>query len=459
LNVTPPPGLTLEPTILPGSTSISDSAGALLPSTTLSTAISAPQTYTQIINNAYLADPFPVQPPSSGPNVSRGDIAAIILSSLGGMATLLSWLFWRKRRASSGFQKKGYTIAWIAPLEMDALAARNMLDHIHKAVKFPAGQGVDFIYTVGDINGHNIVIATFPSGHSAGVGAAASLARDIKAKFPNVLLTLLVGVAGGIPDFSQAPPWDIRRGDVLVAEGEEGGPCVISYGSGTETAQNLVVAKTSAMLFGAVIGQMKGAGEDRWTSFRTHYQKLLTEDCNNKFQDPGQDNDRFLTTPQGLAAGPANPLPMQRRRRPDNERVQVWYGKLASGDDLRENPQQRRQLKERYDIKGFETGAASVMDVFEKVGVIRGVCDYGDGQQTREWQPYAAATAAAYAKAVLCNIDPDTDLNRTEEQGAQPEGGSGKNPGEPATVEIELLPTPKISLKISLRRLFGWLND
>jgi hypothetical protein len=263
LNVTPPPDPTLEPTILPGSTSTYDSAGALLPSTTLSTAISAPQTYTQIINNAYLADPFPVQPPSSGPNVSRGDIAAIILSSLGGMAALSSWWFWRKRRASSGFQKKGYTIAWIAPLEMDALAARNMLDHVHHAVKFPASEGVDFIYTVGDINGHNIVIATFPSGHSTGVDAAASLARDIKAKFPNVLLTLQVGVVGGVPDFSQAPPWDIRRGDVLVAEGEEGGPCVISYISGTWTAQHLVATKTTAMVFGSVISKMKGAGEDQ----------------------------------------------------------------------------------------------------------------------------------------------------------------------------------------------------
>jgi hypothetical protein len=76
---------------------------------------------------------------------------------------------------------------------------------------------------------------------------------------------------------------------------------------------------------------------------------------------------------------------MQRRPRSNDERVQVWYGELASGDDLRENPQRRHQLKERHHIKGFEIGAASVMDVFERVGVIRGICDYGDGQQAKEW--------------------------------------------------------------------------
>lgn len=40
------------------------------------------------------------------------------------------------------------------------------------------------------------------------------------------------------------------------------------------------------------------------------------------------------------------------------------------------------------------------------VGVIRGVCDYGDAHKNKEWQPYAAAMAAAYAKAVLAELVP-----------------------------------------------------
>lgn len=38
------------------------------------------------------------------------------------------------------------------------------------------------------------------------------------------------------------------------------------------------------------------------------------------------------------------------------------------------------------------------------VGVIRGVCNYGDTHENKEWQPYAAAIAAAYAKAILAEI-------------------------------------------------------
>jgi hypothetical protein len=36
--------------------------------------------------------------------------------------------------------------------------------------------------------------------------------------------------------------------------------------------------------------------------------------------------------------------------------------------------------------------------------VIRGICDYADSHKNKAWQPYAAATAAAYAKELLLVI-------------------------------------------------------
>lgn len=36
--------------------------------------------------------------------------------------------------------------------------------------------------------------------------------------------------------------------------------------------------------------------------------------------------------------------------------------------------------------------------------VIRGICDYADSHKNKMWQPYAAATAAAYAKELLLVI-------------------------------------------------------
>lgn len=58
-----------------------------------------------------------------------------------------------------------------------------------------------------------------------------------------------------------------------------------------------------------------------------------------------------------------------------------------------------------HDLIGLEMEAAGVMNTLP-TGVIRGVCDYGDGHKNKEWQPYAAAVAAVYAKGILCCIHP-----------------------------------------------------
>jgi hypothetical protein len=92
----------------------------------------------------------------------------------------------------------------------------------------------------------------------------------------------------------------------------------------------------------------------------------------------------------------------------------------------------------------------------ERVGVIKVVCDYDDGRQTREWQPFADVTAAVFAVSFLYTIRPDGNLNRTKEQRNNPDRDEDK---DLATVEVVLLPTPNMSLKFSLRRLWTFLED
>ncbi|KAN0070408.1 vegetative incompatibility protein HET-E-1 [Elaphomyces granulatus] len=50
--------------------------------------------------------------------------------------------------------------------------------------------------------------------------------------------------------------------------------------------------------------------------------------------------------------------------------------------------------------------AAGLMDNFPCL-VIRGICDYADSHKNKQWQGYAAATAAAYAKELLTVIHPN----------------------------------------------------
>ena len=53
----------------------------------------------------------------------------------------------------------------------------------------------------------------------------------------------------------------------------------------------------------------------------------------------------------------------------------------------------------------FEMEAAGLMNNFPCL-MVRGVCDYADAHKNKRWQPYAAATAAAYAKELLSIIPP-----------------------------------------------------
>ncbi len=91
-----------------------------------------------------------------------------------------------------------YRVAWIAPLEIEAQAAKHMLDRQHDG-RFQMDRGDDYIYQAGEMCGHNVIIATLPAGQEYGTGSAAALASQIKKFFPNLWFGLLVGVVGSPP--------------------------------------------------------------------------------------------------------------------------------------------------------------------------------------------------------------------------------------------------------------------
>ena len=71
----------------------------------------------------------------------------------------------------------------------------------------------------------------------------------------------------------------------------------------------------------------------------------------------------------------------------------------------------RDKLSQELGILCFEMEAAGLMDNFPCL-VIRGICDYADSHKNKQWQGYAAATAAAYAKE-LCSVIHPTQVEET----------------------------------------------
>lgn len=302
-----------------------------------------------------------------------------------------------------------YTIAWIAPLPIEARAALLMFEKEHDG-RFPVGPGDDYIYRAGEIFGHNVVIATFPGGQEYGKSTAAAIASQIKKFFPRLELGLLVGVAAGLPNLDRDSPLeilDIRLGDVLVglAEGETAG--LVDYELGKETDDGFqplrgghVLAQTAPIIRSA-ISTIRLNEPDEAELFLPYYNACRGKKYSRgSFDDPGQENDEFYQIDDE-----GNESLVHREPRPDSGRTRVWYGPIGSGDKLMKNARMRNELRDKYNIIGLEMEAAGIINRIP-VGVIRGVCDYGDKRKNKQWQPYAAAMAAAYAKAILAQMPP-----------------------------------------------------
>ena len=303
-----------------------------------------------------------------------------------------------------------YTVAWIAFLSIEAEAALGILDKQHHH-QFKSVRGDDYIYIGGEINGHNVVVATWPAGQNYGVGAAAALISQVKARFSNIWFTLLVGVAAGLPNLLPSDPTqrrDIRLGDVLVCVPDKASSGIVHYDLGRDTEAGFLLNGRQAetpTIVRAAIGNIQLTKKkpykkgNEFAKYLNAFQQAIKDD---KFLCPNQDADRLWAS---TVDATAPPVLISREPRNESERTRVWYGNIGSGNSMIRNPQRRDELRDRHDLIGLEMEAAGVMNTLP-TGVIRGVCDYGDGQKNKDWQPYAAAVAAVYAKGILYIISP-----------------------------------------------------
>ncbi|KAF1820020.1 purine and uridine phosphorylase [Dissoconium aciculare CBS 342.82] len=120
--------------------------------------------------------------------------------------------------------------------------------------------------------------------------------------------------------------------------------------------------------------------------------------------DFGDDNDELFEASYDHEGGStcmqcARSRTVQRAAR-RSRRTHLHYGNIASGNVVIKDGRTRDQIAQQEGVICFEMEAAGLMDSFPCL-VIRGICDYADSHKNKRWQPYAAATAAAYARELL----------------------------------------------------------
>ncbi|KLP05847.1 Uncharacterized protein Y057_10368 [Fusarium fujikuroi] len=309
-----------------------------------------------------------------------------------------------------------YIVGWICALHIEYVAAKTFLDEKHEPPEFVSTNDNN-LYTLGKIGRHNTVIAVLPHGEY-GIAPAASVARDMLHSFPNIRIGLMVGIGGGAP----SPKHDIRLGDIVVSASDNvkhGGVFNFDHGKviqGQPFKESGFLNQPPMILRTAVQG-LRSEYEAEGHQLERDINKTLDHKgrLRKKYGRPQAITDR-LHQPWVLHQPHDDPncdhcsndpssLIVRAERTSDEDNPTIHYGLIASSNKLMKDATIRDELAKKG-VLCFETEAAGLMNHFPCL-VIRGICDYADTHKNDQWQGYAAMTAAAYAKDLLCQIHPN----------------------------------------------------
>ncbi|KAJ4007402.1 hypothetical protein NW766_010086 [Fusarium irregulare] len=285
-----------------------------------------------------------------------------------------------------------YTVAWICALPLEMSAARAMLDDVHQAL--PQDVNDSNCYALGTIGKHRVTIACLPDGHY-GTNNAAIVFTNLRRTFRNIQLGLMVGIGGGAP--SKA---DLRLGDIVV------GSAVIQHDMGKAMSDGLFNRTSIPRPVPSSVSTVISSLRSKHSSISSRVPSILRErsEALNGFERPVSTDRLFVATYRHESSTPDctscdQSKLVQRTHRISNDPV-IHYGAIASGNQVIKDSSTRDKLAEELDVICFEMEAAGMMDICPCLPV-RGICDYSDSHKAKEWQKYAAATAAAYAREFL----------------------------------------------------------
>lgn len=306
-----------------------------------------------------------------------------------------------------------FTVGWICALYLELAAALEMLDEEYDGEPpgFSQSSTDRNSYSFGRIGNHFVVIACLRAG-SVGAVDAAHVAAAMITTFPSIRFGLLVGIGGAIPRLDHRGD-TIRLGDVAISQptGESGGVFqhdLVKALSDGQTESRGSLNKPPAVLLSAL--ELMKAQHIRGPSKVSDHLKLLSPRMLEPDEGPGYVhqgtmNDRLFEANYrhlgGSTCSECESIGEVTREPRNSTNPKFHYGVIASGNTLCKDPQIRDQIKIREPgCICIEMEAAGLMDDFPCL-VIRGISDYSDSHKNDIWQPYAAATAAAYAKELL----------------------------------------------------------
>ncbi|KAL6874771.1 hypothetical protein J3F83DRAFT_728636 [Trichoderma novae-zelandiae] len=298
-------------------------------------------------------------------------------------------------RSITSLQPSDYTVGWICALPIELAAAQEMLDEEHEVID----DQNTCSYTLGRIGDHNVVLATLPAGQT-GTNSAAAVAVQLQSDFPAMRFGLMVGVGGGVPGVE-----DVRLGDVVVSQPQSMHGGVVQYDLGKTRPgrfERTGFLNTPPTVLLNALAQLQARQLRSKDMLSTHISRVNHLPHFTR-ESAGVDH-LYPASYQHVGTSSCDSCSSEYRvNRPPRKGLglKIHHGTIASGNQvMRDGVTRDRLSSELGGVLCFEMEAAGLMNRFPCL-VIRGICDYADSHKNASWQPYAALTAAAYARELL----------------------------------------------------------
>ncbi|CAG2102765.1 unnamed protein product [Medioppia subpectinata] len=340
------------------------------------------------------------------------------------------------------------TIAIITAQYCEKLAVDAMIDNKDTYVRYKT-EGESNVYTLGNIGVHRVVSTKLPTvGHSrAAMIAAGNTTTRLLGTFQCVEYVFLVGIGGGVPHYTDFNR-HVRLGDVVVSappdvlgEGVRQKPFVYIHcermKNSPEERVNPIASPNASRDSNSVdnfnfrfwcppslelqtiakeIYEKGSETNDRvWEQYLQEGIDMLHE-SEPEFIRPAPQTDKlYMSIGTKDVIEMAHPCPSTDAYDPRSHGFpKVHFGAIGSGRMAVKDEQIRQDIASKFGVMAFDSEFDSVVEsVFgnrkDKYIFLRGIADYKDGSRKKEWQPYAALSAAAYMKAILCALSPVED--------------------------------------------------
>ncbi|KAF5300495.1 hypothetical protein FQA39_LY02294 [Lamprigera yunnana] len=318
------------------------------------------------------------------------------------------------------------TIAIITAQYCEKLAVDAMIQNKETYVRYTT-VGESNVYTLGNIGAHRIVCTKLPSvGHTReAMTAAGNTTTRLLGTFQKVDYVFLVGVAGGVPHYTDYNK-HVRLGDVVVScpiknkyvyvycENAKKDGKGYDYEIKPYFPSNLNLQNIATDLKASIDND--NLGTPPWLNYLRDGLNILSSQPEPDFRPPSSETDKlYMNIGERDLIEVAHPEPINNTTKRQEGCPRIHLSPIASGRQVVKDDHLRQQFAAHVGALAFDCEFDAVIESIlgnckDSFVCIRGISDYKDGTRRKEWQPYASLVAASVMKSIICGMEPPTNV-------------------------------------------------